>query len=134
MRALLLVPLLALAACDALQVFPPEESVRAGEVDLVTSADAYARGDTVELTLRNGGSRTVETGILGCSTLEQRTDDGWTADLDYNDRACALPLVVVKPGETYSESLVLDGVDPGTYRFVHGTNVGALATASFVVR
>ena len=134
MRALLLVPLLALAACDALQPFPAEGGVRAGAVGLAADADAYERGDTVELTLRNGGFRTVETGVMGCAALEQRTDAGWTSDIDYNDRACVLPLVVVEPGETYSGSLVLDGVDAGTYRFVKDTNVGVLATASFVVR
>ena len=133
MRALWLIPALALVACDSLDVFPPEQGVRAGSVELVTDAEVYDRGGDIELTLRNGSERTVETGVMGCAVLEMRTATGWTDDIDYNERGCILPLVVIEPGEAYSGTLTLGGVDRGTYRFVHGTNVGDLATASFVV-
>lgn len=134
MRFAALLSLLALAACDTTSaIFPPQSGIAVGDVELAADRDAYRAGQEITLTLSNGSASRVETGVMGCATLEKQTSEGWSQDVPYNDRACILPIVVVEPGETFSGTLVLDPVDEGTYRFRHGTNVGELATASFVV-
>ncbi|WP_420456945.1 immunoglobulin-like domain-containing protein [Rubrivirga sp.] len=134
MRPLAFVILLALAACDTLGVYPPEAPVTAADLSLTTDRSEYRSGDDVTLTLRNDGDREVLTGVLTCSLLERRTDDGWTRDVDRNERGCILLGITVPPGDAYTDEADLDGVRAGTYRFVQAFGDVEVATGSFVVR
>jgi hypothetical protein len=134
MRALALLSLLALAACDTAAVYPPEGPVHASGLALTVDRTSYDRGDDVALSLRNDGDVPVYTGILGCALLERRTEAGWSSDLAFNERACIAIAVEIEPGESLDGTLALDGVRTGTYRFRHGASGVEVATASFVVR
>ena len=137
MRHVLLLSLLILAACDTVETFPPEAGVALEGVTLTADRSMYDNDDEVGLTLRNDGAARVETGVLGCAALERRTDAGWVRDAALNDRPCILLLVVLEPGDLEGGSVDLDavgGAPDGTYRFVHGTSVGDVASASFEVR
>ena len=134
MRIFALVSLLALAACDTVAVFPPEGAIVVNGFSLVTDRTVYDNGSDVTLTLRNDGPVQGEMGVLGCAILEQRTEAGWTAALDRNDRVCILMMVGVSPGQEIVAVADLDGVRDGTYRFVQPVSGMRVATASFTVR
>ena len=135
MRALFLVPLLALAACDTTNSYDSEDAVVVDGVVLATDRSVYGVGDEATLTLRNRGRRTAETGALGCAGVERRTAGGWTQDVAFNqDRYCIAILHVVSPGDEIEAAVPLDGIEAGTYRFVHEVNDRPVATAAFSIR
>ncbi|MGB3544628.1 immunoglobulin-like domain-containing protein [Rubrivirga sp.] len=136
MRTLPLVLLLGLAACDAVETFPPEPGVALEGVSLATDRDSYNNRSTVGLTLRNGGEDRIETGGLGCARLERRNSSGWSRR-DFFPRVCLDILLSLSPGNQFEVDIELGlvgGVPGGTYRFVQRTSVGDVATPSFEVR
>ncbi len=116
----------------------PSDAIGPDGLALTTDADAYARGDTAHVTLRNETDATYGMGVLGCATLERPAADGWERAPEGNDRACIQIYRTLAPGETMEADLPLD-VSSGTYRIAHhvtqeesGT-AATVATASFCV-
>ncbi|WP_434300451.1 immunoglobulin-like domain-containing protein [Corallococcus exiguus] len=99
------------------------------EVSLATDATAYRPGDTVQLELRNEGTR--EVGYNLCTArLERREDSGWGATPHLNEtEACQLVLHTLKAGARAHGTLRLPAELPaGEYRIAH--NVDTLRTDS----
>ena len=137
MRAVLIALLVSLAACDTVETFPPENGISLEGATLTVDRGVYDNDDTVTLTLRNEGERRLEMSVLECARLEQRTANGWGTAPGQDERFCIGVLAVVEAGDDLQGTVDLDlvgGAPDGTYRFVHRTNVGDLATASFDVR
>lgn len=118
---------------------PAARDAEPGGLALTADAEAYARGDTAHLTLRNGTEATYGMGVLECAALQRPAGDGWEQSPAGNERVCIQVYRYLAPGETMEADVALD-VPPGTYRFTHsvareGGDAGeAVATEPFEVR
>lgn len=140
MRLLLLAvvaPLL-VAGCNSAGPLVDAAPVSSAGLTLTADQNAYDRGETARLVLRNGGTATATTGILECAQFERWTGSAWETSPDGNDRACILLAVVLAAGETLTGAVPLD-VPAGSYRLtqsvsVEGADTGvAVSTGSFRV-
>lgn len=140
MRLLLLAvvaPFLA-AGCNSAGPLVDAAPVSSAGLTLTADKDAYARGETARLVLRNGGAATATTGVLECAQFERWTGSAWETSPDGNDRACILLAAIVAPGEILTGSVPID-VSAGSYRLTQSVSVeGAgtsvdVSTASFRV-
>ena len=141
MRTLLLA--LALAGCAPRAVGPPDAAPPAGApatggLTLAADRQAYARGASVRLELRNGSAAVATTGVLECAQFETWTGSAWVRSPVGNDRACIMIARVLAPGETITGDVAAD-VPAGSYRLtqsvsLEGAEEGvAVSTASFRV-
>ena len=134
-RLTLALILLAAAGCDAAGPLVTTAPVVAAGMGFTTDRDAYRRGDTATLLLRNVSADTLTMGVLECATLESWAGTAWTARPSDNDRACIEIARVLAPGETMDGRIALD-VPEGSYRFVHGLygqSATSAATGAFRV-
>ena len=134
MRLIAALLVLAAAGCDTAP-FADASPIGTGEMAFTADRDAYRRGDTAALTLRNLSADTLTTGVLECAFLEVWDGEAWTIRASDNGRACIEIAVVLAPGETLTGAVELD-VPDGSYRFVHGLygqSALPLATGAFRV-
>lgn len=138
MRALLPALAVLVAACDSPAPFAGEPPVTARGVFLMTDSDEYARGGSVRLTLANGATQRVTTGVLECARLERWSGTAWALAPHANETACIEIARVLAPGEVLTGTFRAD-VPDGSYRLVHEVTVGdaggsvPVATAAFRV-
>lgn len=120
MRFVLLLSLLALAACDTLNVAPPPPAeVRAGEgLVFTTDRDTYRRGQTAQLELHNARQDTLMTGVVECAQLEVWDGSVWGPAREREGRVCIALGVYLTPGRTLRGAVPLR-VPAGTYRATH---------------
>lgn len=124
-----------LAACSTPRpaMSPPDEPRTADGLSLNVDGDAFERGATIPLVLRNDGPHTFEGGVVACATTERWSAAGWVATTD-DQRACILMLAQIAPGAEASAGIALE-LPPGTYRFAHAmTRVGTEASVTVATR
>ena len=114
---------------------PETASVEAGGLALSADAASYARGEAVQLVLRNTGTTPYEGGVLSCARTERLDGSAWAEVQD--GRACIAMAVTIAPGQSLRGDVSLD-VPPGTYRLSHRMSARSgeavvVATPSFHV-
>ena len=135
MRASAVLLALALVAgCDAAGPVAVDAPLRAEGVSLTADRDAYRVGEPIRLTLVNGASREVSTGVLECAVLERWDGRAWEPSRQGNDRACILIALVLAPGQAATGEVRVR-VPDGSYRLAQSVSVGerhaTVATGAF---
>lgn len=137
MRALatLLVFVLPLVGgCDTAGPLAADAPLRAGGVSLTADRDAYRFGAPILLTLSNGASHELTTGVLECAVLERWSGRAWETSRHGNDRACIEIALVLEPGRTATGEVRVR-VPSGSYRLTHWVGLGGgsrqVATGAF---
>jgi len=138
MRALTVVALFAFAllvgGCDTAGPLAVDAPLRVGGVALTADRDAYRSGDPIRLTLTNGASQELTTGVLECAVLERWNGRSWATSRQGNDRACIMIALLLDPGRTATGEVRVR-VPSGSYRLVQHVSVGdrgaTVATGAF---
>lgn len=135
MRVLAALALVVLVAgCDAAGPVSADAPLRADGVALTADRDAYRSGEPIRLTLVNGASRELTTGVLECAVLERWTGRAWETSRQGNDRACIMIALVVEPGRSVTGEVRVRA-SGGSYRLVQHVSVGergaTVATGAF---
>lgn len=135
MRLVAAVTLLVLVAgCDTAGPAAVDAPLRSGGVALTADRDAYRSGEIVWLSLVNGASRELTTGVLECAVLERWSGRAWETSRHGNDRACIMMALVVEPGRTVTAGVPVRAPG-GSYRLVQHVSVGergaTVATGAF---
>ncbi|HEX8385010.1 MAG TPA: immunoglobulin-like domain-containing protein [Rubricoccaceae bacterium] len=110
------------AGCQAAAPLVDVAPVSSDGLTLTADKDAYARGETARLDLRNGGTATATTGVLECAHIERWTGAAWERSAEGNDRACIMIARILQPGESMTGAVPLD-VPAGAYRLTQGVSV-----------